>query len=283
MRRHFFLLSTVLALALAASPTMGQANPCNPCGPKAKNPCNPCGGKKTMPKLVPVNPCHAKHGTVFYIADPIGRNQVTFTSEAPLEDIVGTTNEIVGYLVFDPDKPRNGVRGFFKIAVKGLDTGIPLRNEHLQSEMWLNAGSYPDITFTIESAGNIRRTKGSEEYQTYSMRLFGPFTMKGQTNQASIPARITFLRESEKTRMKMPGNLLGVRASFEVALADFGIVGPAGKDLIGSRVGETVSLEVSVFASDKKPTVANPCNPCGPKAKNPCNPCGGKKRKPRSR
>ena len=83
--------------------------------------------------------------------------------------------------------------------------------------------------------------------------------------------------------MKMPGNLLGVRASFEVALADFGIVGPAGKDLIGSRVGETVSLEVSVFASDKKPTVANPCNPCGPKAKNPCNPCGGKKRKPRSR
>ena len=28
------------------------------------------------------------------------------------------------------------------------------------------------------------------------MKLFGPFTIKGQTNQVSIPARITFLRES---------------------------------------------------------------------------------------
>ncbi len=283
MRRSLLYLSSVFALVMVASPAMAQANPCNPCGPKAKNPCNPCGGKQTMPKLVPVNPCHAKHGTVFYIADPMGRNQVTFTSEAPLEDIVGTTNEIVGYLVFDPEKPRNGVRGFFKVAVKGLDTGIPLRDEHLQSEMWLNAESYPDITFTIESAREIRRTKGSEEYQTYRMKLFGPFTIKGQTNQASIPARITFLRENDKTRMKMPGNLLGVRARFEVALADFGIVGPAGKDLIGSRVGELVDLEVSMFASDKKPMAANPCNPCGPKAKNPCNPCGGKKKRPRSR
>ncbi len=286
MRRSLLYLFSVFALVMVASHALAQANPCNPCGPKAKNPCNPCGGKKTMPKLVPVNPCHAKHGTVFYVADPMGRNQVTFMSEAPLEDIVGTTNQIIGYLVFDPDKPKNGVRGFFKVPVTGLDSGIPLRNEHLQSDMWLNAESYPDFTFTIESARRIKKTKSSKDYQTYEMTLIGPFTIHGQTQQMDIPARITFLRESDQTRMKLPGNLLGVRAEFEVALADFGITGPAGMDLIGSRVGQTVSLEISVFASDKKPTAANPCNPCnpcGPKAKNPCNPCGGKKSKPRSR
>ncbi len=280
MRRQFLFLFIVLAMAMSTSPAMAQANPCNPCGPKAKNPCNPCGGKKTMPKLVPVNPCHAKHGTVFYVADPMGRNQVTFTSEAPLEDIVGTTNEIVGYVVFDPDKPRKGVRGFFKVALKGLDTGIPLRNEHLQSNMWLNAEDYPDITFTIESARDIRQTKSSQDYQTYRVRGFGSFTLHGQTKQVAIPARMTYLRESEKTRMKLPGNLLGIRVQFELTLADFGVTGPPGKDLIGSRVGETVNIEVSVFASDKKPPAANPCNPCnpcGPKGKNPCNPCGGKK------
>ncbi len=109
------------------------------------------------------------------------------------------------------------------------------------------------------------------------MKLIGPFTIHGVTREVEVPARLTFLRESDKTRMKMPGNLLGVRAEFEVVLADFGIMGPAGMDLIGSRVGETVTLEVSVFASDKKPTAENPCNPCGGKGKNPCNPCGGKK------
>ena len=197
MQRAFHLLFIMLGLAMVASTAMGQANPCNPC--------NPCGGKMAVPKLVPVNPCHAKHGTVFYIDDAMGRNQVTFTSEAPLEDIVGTTNQIVGYLVFDPDNPRNGVRGFFKVPVKSLDTGTPLRDEHLQSRMWLDAASYPDIIFTVESGTKVYRIKDTRDYQTYTMTLSGTFSIHGQTRHVSVPARITFMRESDKTRMKMPG------------------------------------------------------------------------------
>ncbi len=276
MQRAFYLLFIMLGLAMVASTAMGQANPCNPC--------NPCGGKMAVPKLVPVNPCHAKHGTVFYIADAMGRNQVTFTSEAPLEDIVGTTNQIVGYLVFDPDNPRNGVRGFFKVPVKSLDTGIPLRDEHLQSKMWLDAARYPDIIFTVESGTKVYRIKDTRDYQTYTMTLSGTFSIHGQTRHVSVPARITFMRESDKTRMKMPGNLLGVRADISLGLATFNITGPESMDLIGSKVGETVHIEVSAFASDITPpagNASNPCNPCNPrsaKAKNPCNPCGGKKR-----
>ena len=278
MQRNLHILLTLLALATVASPVLAQANPCNPCGgKKAENPCNPCGGKASAPELVPVNPCHAKHGTVFYVADPMGRNQVTFTSEAPLEDIVGTTNQISGYLVFNPENPRNGVRGFFRVPVKGLDTGIPLRDEHLQSDMWLNAEKYSDITFTIESAKDIHLTKYSDGYQTYMVTLIGTFSIHEHTRLMRIPARLTFLRESNKTRTKMAGNLLGVRAEFNVALADFGITGPAGMDLVGTKVGETVGIEVSAFASDMKPGAENPCNPCGGKALNPCNPCGGKK------
>ena len=109
---------------LTSMPAWGQANPCNPCGGKknACNPCNPCGGKKNAcnpcdpcnpcggkmaaPKLVSVNPCHAKFGTVFFVADPMKRDQVTFLSEAPLEDIVGSSNEISGYFAFNPSRPQ---------------------------------------------------------------------------------------------------------------------------------------------------------------------------------
>ena len=76
----------------------------------------------------------------------------------------------------------------------------------------------------------------------------------------------------------MPGDLLAARASFEVSLADFGIAGPKGMDLVGSKVGETIQIDVSVMGSTVSASMAaNPCNPCGGKAAmNPCNPCGGK-------
>ncbi len=278
---HRNILCSVLVLAAAAAPALAQAkNPSNPCGGKAANPCNPCGGKMAVPKVPSVNPCHAKFGQVFYFADSMERNQVTFTSSAPLEDIVGTTNQVVGYVAFDPKDPRKGVQGQFKVAVKDLDTGIPLRDEHLASKMWLDAQSYPDITFTIESAKQIYTLKNSPEYQTYRMTLVGPLSIHGRTRQVAIPARITYLLGSEKTKMKLPGNLVGVRAEFEVALADFDITGPEGMDLIGAKVGETVALEVSAFGSDRMPTAGNPCNPCGGKGKNPC---GGKESRTHAR
>ena len=71
------------------------------------------------------------------------------------------------------------------------------------------------------------------------------------------------------------------RASFEVALASFGITGPPGQDLIGTKVGDTVAVEVRFTSSTAMPAAANPCNPCNPckgKAKNPCNPCDDKKK-----
>ncbi len=77
----------------------------------------------------------------------------------------------------------------------------------------------------------------------------------------------------------MAGDLLAGRASFDVALTEFGIKGFEG--VVGSKVSETINVDVSFMASNKNPTAKNPCNPCNPcggKAKNPCNPCGGKKK-----
>lgn len=270
-------------------------NPCNPCSgakssnpcnlrkkAKASNPCNPCGRAKSAAQpTVPVNPCHAKQGTVFHIGDAMGRDTITFTSQAPLEDIVGMTNRIGGYVVFDPADPAKGGHGEFIIPVTSLDSGIPLRDEHLRSAMWLDAETYPNITFRIDETRLITLIKETTAFKTYDVLLVGGFTLHGVTKQVEIPGRVTYLKESEKTKEKMPGDLLAVRASFEIRLADFGIISPPGSDLIGTKVGETISLQVSMIASNRNPSAAgnpcNPCNPCSKKAKNPCNPCGGKK------
>jgi len=124
----------------AENPCAKAENPCNPCG-KADNPCNPCGkasnpcSKAEAETPVPaLNPCYAKRGVVFTVKDPMKRDTVSFLSSAPLEDILGTTSEVYGYIVFDPAKPERGVRGDFRIPVASLNTGIPLRDEHMRGE-----------------------------------------------------------------------------------------------------------------------------------------------------
>ena len=271
------IVNAIVLVALSlmtASATWAQENPCGP-----KKVANPCSGKKVAMAAMPaVNPCHAKFGAVFYIADPMARNAVSFASRAPLEDIIGTTNQIVGYVVFDPTNPTKGVRGQLNVAVASLATGIPLRDEHLHGGEWLGAKCFPEISFRIENVKNVKVVNETGSSKTYEMLVIGAFSLHGKTKQVEVPARMTYLPESELTRQKMAGDLVAGRTSFNVALKDFGIKGFEG--VVGSKVSETISVEVSFIATNKKPSAMNPCNPCdGKKAKNPCNPCGGKKKK----
>ena len=99
--------------------------------------------------------------------------------------------------------------------------------------------------------------------------------MHGRTKSVTFPARITYLKESDMTRQKMPGDLLAARAEFAVSLADFGVTGPAGMGIVGSKVGETIDIAVSLVGSTQPSGMAhNPCNPCG--GKTVANPGGGK-------
>jgi polyisoprenoid-binding protein YceI len=294
-----FLTGVLAILAMMTLSARAQQNPCNPCGGKAANPCgtkagNPCGEKASNPcnpcaakAAVAMNPCFAKMGTVFHVADPMQRNTITFTSQAPLEDMVGTANDLGGYVVFDPANPRKGVRGSIAVPVKKMDTGIPLRDEHMQSEAWLNARQHPHIKFTATESKDLKRVKRGEGFSTYDITLVGPLTVNGVTRPREIPVRMVYLEESEKTRSKRPGNLLAVRADFEVPLRDHKIEGFEG--VVGSKVSESIAVDVSIFASDQAPKgasnpcagkAANPCNPCAGKAANPCNPCAGKAANP---
>ena len=209
----------------------------------------------------------------------MGRNTITFKSEAPLEDIVGTSNQITGYIAFDPMRPDKGGHGQLSVPASSINTGIPLRNEHLRGADWFDASGHPDIILRINSATNVRKVKSTEATATYELDVSGNLTIKGRTKEVSFPARITYLKETKQTKQKMEGDLLAVRAEFEVTLAEFGINGPTGKGLIGTKVGKSVTIAVSLIATNQEPKMmagnpCNPCNPCGGKAKNPCNPCG---------
>ena len=206
---------------------------------------NPCGGKA----MHATHAMNSERGVIFDVNDPMHRNSVTFKSSAPLEDIVGTSNDVTGYLSFDPENPMNGGHGELTVPVSSLGTGIPLRDEHLAGVDWLNADQNPNITFKISEVNNVKQVKSTADAKTFDVIAVGDFSLNGITRQFSTPARITYLKESESTKMRLPGNLLAARTNFYITLADFSITGPEGMNLVGSKVGESIEIDLSLVAS----------------------------------
>ena len=267
--RWALVLGSLIALAVAPEVAVAQA----------KNPCNPCGGEGAeAKKMVAVNPCHAKMGTIFYVSDRIGRDSVSFTSEAFLESFVGTTTQIKGYVVFDPNDPTKGGKGVFEVPVKSIDTGIPLRDEHLRSGAWLGAEKNPTMKYEISGAKDVKEISNKGGARTFELTLVGTFHLHGKSKALDIPAKISYMKESPKTMQYAPGDLLAARANFSINLKDFGITGPPGMDLIGSKVAASPSIQIRFTASTKDPSEAG--NRRGRRGRrrpeNPCNPCGGK-------
>ena len=178
----------------------------------------------------------------FTFFDQYGKNQVTFFSKTPLEDITGTASGINGGVDFDVND-FSTLKGKITVDVSSMKTGIDLRDEHLYSDGWLDAEQYPEITFEIKDVKNVTSSADNRLTGTLS----GAFTMKGVTKDVEAEFDVTYLDESEQTKMRAPGDLLGVRASFNVKLSDYGVE----HMVVGSKVAEDIEVSVNVIGYSK--------------------------------
>ena len=180
------------------------------------------------------------------ISNRVGTNQITFESSAPLEDIKGTANDISGSISLDPSNIE-ATTGMITVKVKSMETGINKRDGHLMSSDWLNESQYPTITFAVKSIKNVRPVSNDNGRSVVEAVAVGDFTMHGVTRQLDIPIAMTYIRESEKTKERAPGDLVMVQGDFSIALKDFRVEGTKGT--IGSKVGETIKLRANFFGS----------------------------------
>jgi len=212
------------------------------------------------------------------------RNQATFESNAPLEDIVGVSNEVEAVAMINPTDLLHAM-GKVSVNLNVLKTGIDLRDEHLRGEMWLNTAKFPNAEFKLQS---ISGSSSLTDSKPTNVKLHGTFTVHGVTKDLVADAQLTYFKESERTKGKMAGNLLKVKANFEIKLGDYGVMIP--KMVVG-KLDENIKVSVTFIATDAgsqmagNPCGANPCspdmhkdgNPCSPKmGKGACNPCSPK-------
>ncbi|MDH7604799.1 MAG: YceI family protein [Melioribacter sp.] len=180
----------------------------------------------------------------FYFEDESGRNQATFFSTTPLEDITGTANGISGSVTFDVANFANTLRGKVIVKVASINTGIELRNKHLRSKNWLDAEKYPDIIFDIKSVTDVKQLADNK----LSFKVIGNFSMHGVTKEISANVEATYLDENEDTRKRAPGDLLGIRGKFNIKLSDFKVE----NQIIGNKVAEEIEVSVNIVGSNKK-------------------------------
>jgi len=87
-------------------------------------------------------------GTKFSVKTTEARNTIQFVSDAPLERIVGRTDEGSGEITLDLSDIAGSASGTIRVPLGKLDTGLSLRNEHMRQNH-LETGKYPEVVFRI--------------------------------------------------------------------------------------------------------------------------------------
>jgi polyisoprenoid-binding protein YceI len=179
----------------------------------------------------------------FVFNDKIIGNQIQFSSSTPLENINGTAGNISGSVSFDPSNFEKTLKGNLSVPVKSINTGIELRNKHLQSSNWLNEPKYPMITFEVKSVSELKQISENK----LSFKVIGSFTMHGVTKEITADAEAIYLKENDQTAKRAPGDLLGITANFLLQLSDFKV----DNSLIGNKVAENIILKILIVGSNK--------------------------------
>jgi polyisoprenoid-binding protein YceI len=164
-------------------------------------------------------------------------SRIQFVSDAPLERITGTSSTVSGDLTVNP-ADLSTARGTVRVPVSSIRTGDDLRDEHLHSDSWLDAGAHPDATFEITGIdGATALTPGA----VTSVTLRGRFSIHGVTRDITASAQVRYI-------LAEGGNpeLIRAQARFSVELPDFGVsVNP----LVRLKVSDHITVNVTIRAT----------------------------------
>lgn len=187
----------------------------------------------------------------FVVNDESGRDNVEFTSDAPVELIKGHTNQIKGHVTyddafkFDAKHPFNIV---FEVDLASIDTGIGMRNEHMRDN-FLETSQYPKAVFKatrIETNAKPPFKNG----QVVPIKATGLLTIHGKTVPKTLPLKVTYFPESDITHKRFKsGNMIRIQGTFPVSLEAHGIKRP---EMVFQKLAETVFVTLDAFGTDAR-------------------------------
>lgn len=189
----------------------------------------------------PVTAQEGLKGKTYHFGVNEARTNISFVSEADIETIHGTGNNMQGHIEVDATGKK--ASGTIKVGVRTLSTGIDLRDQHMRSADWLDAARHPWIEMEITSA--TENPKNPKEWD-WKGKLF----IKGEPKDLSGKARVVAIPNKIGKQLGK-GEWVHVRFEFPVKITEFGVNIPSG---VVAKVSDTWQVKVDVFASTAKPS-----------------------------
>jgi polyisoprenoid-binding protein YceI len=175
----------------------------------------------------------------FTFNDDNHRDTVTFMLDAPLEVINGLSNQIKGTVTVD----GTAVSGRLAVPVSSIKTGNETRDGHLQNEKWLDAAKYPDIIVEFK---DVKLPAALEPGKPAKVQTKGKFTIHGVTREEPVEVTAFYMKESAETKNRAPGDLLRLRAKFQIPLEAYKINRTGALIL---KVAEIADVSVDAWGS----------------------------------
>ena len=191
----------------------------------------------------------------FMVDDPMTRNAVHVLSRAPLETILVRTNDIRGEMEIDPDDVTDRPRVTFEVPIAEMDSGIPLMNDVMRSDRWLDAAKTPAVRFTLGRVLAPAAPTPLADGKPLVLTAEGTLELRGVSRPVAVRAEVTWMRGNDNTARRLPGDLLHVVARFDVHLAAFGIDSHLSAQTL-DKVAGAVQVEADLFGSTPPPQVA---------------------------
>lgn len=180
----------------------------------------------------------------YVVDDPKKRDLISFTSDAPIELIVGKTSGIKGTIkvdeTMDLSKPFTAV---FDVDLASIDTGIALRNEHMRDN-FLETKKFPKATFTVKNQPGINAVL--KDRQKTTIKATGDFALHGVTVKKNVSVDLTFYKSCKDTQEKFERcDLIQIKSTFNVPFSDHKINRP---QVVFQKLADTVIVTISATA-----------------------------------
>jgi len=165
--------------------------------------------------------------TTQWVIDPL-HSEVQFkVKHLVISTVTGSFNQFSGNAITAGEEFENAQINF-SLAVDSIDTNQEMRDNHLKSADFFDAGNYPDITFQSTA---FQKVKG------HQYKLIGNLTMKGITRTIEVEAEYG---GSEKDAY---GNTkVGFEVTGKINRKDFGLTYHALTETGGLALGEDIKL-----------------------------------------
>jgi polyisoprenoid-binding protein YceI len=168
-----------------------------------------------------------------YTIDPVHSRLGFVARHAMVTKVRGNFNEFEGSLVIDGVQPTTSSAGL-TIQTASVDTRNAQRDEHLRTNDFFDAPTYPQITFATTS---IEHLGGA------SFLVTGDLAIKGVSRSITIPL------DYQGSAVDPWGNLrIGFEGAVEVDRREWGINFNAALEAGGVLVSNKVTLEFEISA-----------------------------------